>query len=90
MEECVTKCLVQLLLIGIIKDIVENFLPQLSDKVEYKKFLECQFFNVIKNLSRLLNFLEVAFKFSSDFNEQIYLRYCLWQNGSFYINKSPF
>jgi len=34
-------------------------------------------------LTRLLNFIEVAHKFSSDFNEQIYLRYCLWKNGNF-------
>lgn len=32
-EECVTKCVVQLLLIGIIRDMVDNFLPQLSDEV---------------------------------------------------------
>lgn len=32
-EACVTKCVVQLLLIGIVKDIVENFLSQLSDEV---------------------------------------------------------
>lgn len=32
-EACVTKCVVQLLLIGVVKDIVENFLSQLTDEV---------------------------------------------------------
>lgn len=31
----------------------------------------------------MLNFIENAYKFSADFNEQIYLRYCLWKNGCF-------
>lgn len=31
----------------------------------------------------MLNFIENAYKFSADFNEQIYLRYCLWKNGKF-------
>ena len=26
-------------------------------------------------------FLQESYKFSADFNEQIYLRYCLWKNG---------
>lgn len=25
--------------------------------------------------------MEKAYKFASDFNEQVYLRYCLWKNG---------
>lgn len=32
-EECVTKCVVQLLLIGITKDIIDRFLSQFSDEV---------------------------------------------------------
>lgn len=32
-NECVTKCVVQLLLIGTIKDIIDQFLQQLSDEV---------------------------------------------------------
>jgi len=64
-SECITQCVVQLLMVGVIKEFTEKY---------YEKFSEQQ-------IEKFLEILESSYKFARIFNDQIYLRYCLWKNG---------
>jgi len=64
-EECLTQCIVQLLMIALIKDVADTYDQYLSDD----------------QLKRILETLNASYQFAKNFNDQIYLRYCLWKNG---------
>jgi brefeldin A-inhibited guanine nucleotide-exchange protein len=63
--ECITQCVVQLFMVSVIKEFTEKY---------YDKFTDQQ-------IEKLLEILETSYKFARTFNDQIYLRYCLWKNG---------
>jgi len=52
-------------MVGVIREITERYFTKFTD-AQIEKFLEI---------------LEGSFKFARTFNDQVYLRYCLWKNG---------
>jgi len=65
-QECLTHCIVQLQMISLVKDVLEQYGDYFNDGQIYE----------------ILKMLQASYKFAKSFNEQKYLRFCLWKDDS--------
>lgn len=67
-----TKCLSQLMLLGVVEQILDKFSIHLSEKVRY---------SLTQHLDFLYGIIKDSHAFSSNFNKQLELRTSLWKEG---------
>jgi len=65
-QECLTHCIIQLQMISLVKDVLEQHGDYFNDEQVYE----------------ILKMLQASYKFAKSFNEQKYLRFCLWKDDS--------